>query len=230
MIAVLKTKGVPVLWVGLPAIRGTRSTSDMGYMDEIYRAHAEKDGIIYVDIWDGFVDDQGRYSLQGPDFEGQTRRLRTYDGVHFTKAGAVKLASYVEHELRHAMANHVVPVALPEPEQAPAKPGSSRPAVGPVLPLTATRGSDENGGTLLGGGNGGAADAGAANGTDGPNRGDAQPPPPGRADNFAWPRPKASAAPAPAAEAAAPPSAPAAAGPAKKGAAETKGKGKGGRS
>jgi hypothetical protein len=27
----------------------------------------------------------------GPDFEGQTRRLRTYDGVNFTKAGAEKL-------------------------------------------------------------------------------------------------------------------------------------------
>ena len=38
----------------------------------------------------------GRYAVQGPDFEGQTRRLRTGDGVHFTKAGAVKLARYVD--------------------------------------------------------------------------------------------------------------------------------------
>jgi hypothetical protein len=66
----------------------------MGYLDELYRGRAEKAGIAYVDIWDGFVDDQGRYAVQGPDFEGQIRRLRTADGVHFTKAGAVKLASY----------------------------------------------------------------------------------------------------------------------------------------
>jgi hypothetical protein len=33
-------------------------------------------GIIYVDIWDGFVDEDGDYAVQGPDFEGQTRRLR----------------------------------------------------------------------------------------------------------------------------------------------------------
>ena len=86
MIAALKTKGVPIVWVGLPAIRGAKSTSDMSYLDELYRARAEKAGITYVDVWDGFVDDQGLYAQQGPDFQGQTRRLRTYDGVNFTKA------------------------------------------------------------------------------------------------------------------------------------------------
>jgi uncharacterized protein len=100
MIAALKTRGVPIIWVGLPAIRGAKSTTDMSYLDELYRARADKAGIAYVDIWDGFVDDQGRYVQDGPDFEGQTRRLRTYDGVYFTKAGAEKLGHYVEHDLR----------------------------------------------------------------------------------------------------------------------------------
>ena len=58
MIAVLKAKGVPVLWVGLPALRGPRSTTDVSYLDELYRAHAEKAGITYVDVWDGFVDER----------------------------------------------------------------------------------------------------------------------------------------------------------------------------
>ena len=31
LIGVLKSKGVPVLWVGLPAIRGQKGTSDMLY-------------------------------------------------------------------------------------------------------------------------------------------------------------------------------------------------------
>ena len=141
MIAALKAKGVPVLWVGLPAIRGTRTTGDMSYLDELYRARAEKAGIVYVDIWDGFVDENGRYAVQGPDFEGQIRRLRSSDGIHFTKAGAVKLAHYVEHELRRVMSNRILPVALPGPEeQSPGKAGAlgARPAVGPVVPLGAT--------------------------------------------------------------------------------------------
>ncbi|MGN6749292.1 MAG: SGNH/GDSL hydrolase family protein [Xanthobacteraceae bacterium] len=193
MINALKTKGVPIVWVGLPAIRGTKSTSDVGYLDELYRGRAERAGIVYVDIWDGFVDDQGRYAVQGPDFEGQIRRLRTADGVHFTKAGAVKLASYVDHELRRVMSTHIAPLALPAPEAAP-KAGTvgTRPDVGPVVPLSA---NEANGGDLVGAGghtNPALSDPTAAKVL---SRGDPLPAPAGRADDFSWPRPAASAAP-----------------------------------
>ncbi len=194
MIAVLKSKGVPVLWVGLPALRGPKSTGDMFYLDDLYRAHAEKAGITYVDIWDGFVDEQGRFALQGPDFQGQTRKLRTPDGVHFTKAGAVKLASYVDRELRRMM-NRVLPVALPGPEESPQPKTGVRPDVGPVVPLTAV-GSDDSG-DLLG------ANGQPAQVTTDPvatkvlSRGDPIPAPAGRADDFSWPRPGADANAAP---------------------------------
>src|SRR5262249_36931660 len=52
-IAALRSKGAPVFWVGLPPIRGTRSTSDMVYLNDLYRSRAEKAGIVYVDVWDG---------------------------------------------------------------------------------------------------------------------------------------------------------------------------------
>lgn len=55
-IAALKSRGVPVLWVGLPPIRGTKSTANVQYLNDLFRAHAEKAGITYVDVWDGFVD------------------------------------------------------------------------------------------------------------------------------------------------------------------------------
>src|SRR5690606_19173103 len=60
-IAAMKTANVPVIWVGLPAVRGSRSTSDMMYLNEFYRSRADNAGIVYVDVWDGFVDDNGRY-------------------------------------------------------------------------------------------------------------------------------------------------------------------------
>ena len=188
MIAALKSKGVPVLWVGMPAIRGTKSTSDMSYLNELYRARAEKAGIIYVDIWDGFIDDQGRYAQQGPDFEGQTRRLRTYDGVHFTKYGAEKLAHYVERDLRRVLANHVLPVALPGPEeQSPANGAAAgRPAIGPVVPLSVIGGGE--GGDLLGGTSQPPEREADPLATRVLKSGDAIVAPPGRADDFSWPR------------------------------------------
>jgi len=160
----------------------------MSYLDELYREHAERAGIVYVDIWDGFVDDQGRYAVEGPDFEGQTRRLRTADGVHFTKAGAVKLASYVERDLRRALSNHIVPVALPGPETAP-KSGSAdgRPDVGPVLPLST--GGGERGDLLLGAGGHPTQMTPDPIATKVLGRGEALPAPAGRADDFSWPRP-----------------------------------------
>jgi uncharacterized protein len=185
MIAALKSTGVPVIWVGLPAIRGTKSSSGISYLDELYREHAEKAGIVYVDVWDGFVDDQGRYAVEGPDFEGQTRRLRTGDGVHFTKAGAVKLASYVDRDLRRALSNHILPVALPGPETTPKSgPAGGRPDVGPVLPLSTSGGEH---GDLLGAGRPTqmSPDPTAAKFL---SRGEALPAAAGRADDFSWPR------------------------------------------
>jgi hypothetical protein len=188
MIAALKSKGVPVIWVGLPAIRGPKATSDMSYLDELYRERAERAGIIYVDIWDGFVDEEGRYAVQGPDFEGQTRRLRTADGVYFTKAGAVKIASYVDRELRRVMPSSLTPVALPGPETTPKSgPASARPDVGPVLPLTATGG--DHGGDLLGAGDHPRQTTSDPIAAKILSRGEALAAPAGRADDFSWPRP-----------------------------------------
>src|SRR3984893_5357274 len=53
MIGVMKSKGVPVLWVGLPAVRGPKATADTLFLDSLYRDAAGKAGITYVDVWDG---------------------------------------------------------------------------------------------------------------------------------------------------------------------------------
>ena len=76
-IAALKTSDVPVFWVGLPPLRGQKSAADISFLNDLYRSRADKAGIIYIDVWDGFVDEDGRYAQFGPDLEGQTRRLRS---------------------------------------------------------------------------------------------------------------------------------------------------------
>jgi hypothetical protein len=192
-IAALKSGGVPVFWVGLPAQRGPKASSDASYLNELYRARAEKAGIIFVDIWDGFVDEQGRYSPQGPDFEGQIRRLRSGDGIYFTKAGARKLAHYVEREIDRSEANRAIPVALPiEPAPAGAKPGgpSARPLVGPVVPLTVSTTAAGAPEELLGGARPAAARPLAADPLAARvlTKGEAIVAPTGRADDFNWPR------------------------------------------
>jgi uncharacterized protein len=193
-IAALKSKGATVVWVGLPPVRGSKTSSDIAYLNDLFHSRADKAGVIYVDVWDGFVDESGRYTQYGPDVEGQTRRLRTGDGVYFTQAGARKLAHYVEREIERVMTSKTTPIAVPvqiEPttqEAAPTHPGGAlaRPLAGPVMPLTAAlnaAGPDE----LAGGSpvHQSLPDAIA-------NRvlvkGDPVPAPQGRADDYAWPR------------------------------------------
>src|SRR5260221_5408157 len=189
MIAVMKSKGVPVLWVGMPAVRGPKATSDALFLDSLYRDAAGKAGITYVDVWDGFVDEAGRFLQKGPDFEGQIRQLRSYDGVYFTKPGARKLAHYVEREVTRLLASRSGPIALPTEPATPdanAEPGkpAPRPLAGPILPLVASSvGTDQ----LLGGPGTrpAAVDALAARTL---VKGEPLLPPAGRADDFAWPR------------------------------------------
>jgi uncharacterized protein len=189
MIGVLKSKGVPVLWVGLPVVRGPKATADTLFLDSLYRDVATTAGITYVDVWDGFVDEAGQFLQKGPDFEGQIRQLRSSDGVYFTKAGARKLAHYVEREINRLLAARSAPIALPTEPATPdanALPGqpAPRPLAGPILPLVAPSvGTDQ----LLGGPETrpAAVDALAARAL---VKGEALRPPPGRADDFSWPR------------------------------------------
>jgi hypothetical protein len=180
---------VPVLWVGLPAVRGPKATADTLFLDSLYRDVAAKAGITYVDVWDGFVDEAGRFLQKGPDFEGQIRQLRSYDGVYFTKPGARKLAHYVEREITRLLAARSAPIALPTEPATPdanAVPGqpAPRPLAGPIVPLVASSvGTDQ----LLGGPGArpGTIDAQAARVF---LKGEPLPAPAGRADDFAWPR------------------------------------------
>lgn len=189
LIAVLKSSGAPVIWVGLPAIRGQKGTADMLFLDALYREGAAKAGVTYVDVWDGFVDEAGRFLQKGPDFEGQIRQLRSPDGVYFTKPGARKLAHYVEREITRLLATRTGPIALPTEPATPdanAVPGqpAPRPLAGPIVPLVAASISTDQ---LLGGPGSrpAAVDALAARTL---VKGEALSPPPGRADDYAWPR------------------------------------------
>ncbi len=204
---------IPLIWVGAPPMRNDRLSADLLLINEIYRDRVQRAGGVYVDIWPGFVDDENRYSATGPDVDGHVAKLRTADGVHFTRAGARKVAHFVDIELKRLIeARAGTAVAAPaspgqQPGQAapgpadverlinaavPSLPDASglpalpaKPAAGPVMPLTKPELSP--GGTLVSGQP--RLDGDAAYTTQRALRDGVPPPPrPGRADDFKWPR------------------------------------------
>jgi len=89
----------PFAWLGLPSFKSGKLSEDVLVFNEIYRAATTSAEGQFVDVWDGFVDENGAFMATGPDVSGQPVRLRTSDGVNFTRAGKRKLAFYAEKPL-----------------------------------------------------------------------------------------------------------------------------------
>jgi len=98
--ALARSENIPLLWVGMPPFQSTAMTADMVTLNGIFRTETEKVGGTFIDIWDGFVDEGGKFVMTGSDVNGQQVRLRGSDGINLTKAGKRKLAFYVEKDIR----------------------------------------------------------------------------------------------------------------------------------
>lgn len=200
-----KQKGVPLIWVGMTVMKNERLSADLVQFNEIYREAAQKAGMTFVDVWEPFVDERNRFTLSGPDLNGHPTRIRTGDGVHFTRAGARKLAHFIEGDVKRHIDQRATGSAaagfpalgplgaslearppagvsgpggapIPLPAPEPVAPVPAKPIAGPVLPLTARAVSP--GGEL-------------ATRPGSPGAGESDAPPEsraGRADDFRWPR------------------------------------------
>jgi hypothetical protein len=210
LVAPFAAAHIPVAWVGLPPMRTEKVNAEVAKLNEMYREHAEKAGAKYIDIWDAFADQNGQYDAFGPNVDGQNVKLRGADGIHFTKAGARKVAHFLEAEIKRVMdknkPQNETATLPPDIEQAAgdinaqirremgapgesAAPGSpaplvpSKPLAGPILSLTARPISP-----------GGALAAREATLTGEPQAvarvlryGEPADPRAGRADDFSWP-------------------------------------------
>ncbi|XSG83362.1 MAG: DUF459 domain-containing protein [Methyloligella sp. ZOD6] len=122
LLRTLREKNIATYWVGLPVMRTATKNKDAEVMNDIFREKSFIYGSKFIETWAGFTDESGRYSAYGPDMSGQQRRLRANDGVHFTMRGYLKLAHFVEKEIRRdlklAKAERNIPLAGSEQEQA----------------------------------------------------------------------------------------------------------------
>ncbi len=152
-----KKKNIPLVWVGMTVMKNERLSSDLVQFNEIYRDVAQRTGASFVDVWEPFVDDRNRFTLSGPDLNGHVTRIRTGDGVHFTRAGARKLAHFVEGDVKRFIDQRTTPAptfadapapqpgAQPGPQEArlptdpsaPAAPQNAIPVPAPAPLVTA---------------------------------------------------------------------------------------------
>jgi hypothetical protein len=109
----VRQAGVPLFWMGMPSFKTASMSDDMIAFNDLYRGAAEQAGGEFIDIWDGFVDENGAFAAVGPDMNGQRVRLRGSDGINMTKAGKRKLAFYAERPLNRILGGAGAPALAP---------------------------------------------------------------------------------------------------------------------
>jgi hypothetical protein len=185
VLAVARQNKIPFVWTGLPAFSSPSLSADAATLNNYYRAKAEFAGGEFIDIWDGFADENGKFIASGSDINGQPVRLRGSDGLSLTKAGKRKIAFYVEKPIRK-----LIGTSLPAISQlsATANDSVAVPTVTDIVsvpPISLMDPDLDGGGELLD-----AATIPKTNGTSPRDKliekGETVDPPDGRVDDFKW--------------------------------------------
>jgi hypothetical protein len=123
----LKRRNAAVYWVGQPILRRAESNDDVQALNDVLRERAVLNGQRFIDVYQGFADEDGNYNAHGPDVSGKIRQLRASDGYGFTPDGYRKLAHFIERDIKRdltqALAERNIPLAGAEAEQAKINPG-----------------------------------------------------------------------------------------------------------
>jgi hypothetical protein len=180
----LAATNLPVIWVGMPPVRGPKTSAHLANLTNIYKSEAESIGARYVDIWDAFANEAGVYDDNGPDINGQQAQLRRSDGFGLSTAGREKLTFFVKRQVDRYLSGSGAVAGTPG--------GVVFTEDGPVIPLSGFALEDAislKGGVPL---IGPPMDPGkpweeVSNAYNVLIRGVALKAPPTRADNFSWP-------------------------------------------
>ena len=111
----LRSARKPVVWLGLPPMSRTEYSGAISQISALHRMAAFSGNAEFLDIYDRFIGEDGRYSAYGPDVNGQNALMRKDDGIHFSNAGSDKLAFYISQSIRSVYRGGGVSIAIADP-------------------------------------------------------------------------------------------------------------------
>ena len=91
----LATDKLRVIWVADPICRDPTYSSDMAYLNAVFRDVIAGTGATFVNTGTMVPASADTYAAYGPGVDGTTQRLRLDDGIHFTPGGYDLLAAKV---------------------------------------------------------------------------------------------------------------------------------------
>ncbi len=95
------SEGSKLYWVALPIMANDLFSEHVQLMNDVYREEAAKRPDVFViESWELFTDESGNYSAYLTNDDGNLELMRYGDGVHFTWAGARRLAAAVFEQMQ----------------------------------------------------------------------------------------------------------------------------------
>ena len=100
-VAVARSTGAGVYWVGLPAMRDPALDANVVAMNTFYAARMRALGVPFLETRSRTVDRTGQYAAYLPDSEtGEPRLMRAGDGVHMSMLGYDRLTLPLSERIR----------------------------------------------------------------------------------------------------------------------------------
>lgn len=85
-----------VYWMGMPIVQSDTFRPRVEFLNQIYESEAKgRERMRFVEAWSVFQGPDGGYSEYLTNSEGDLVDMRLDDGVHYTTAGAIRLAEVV---------------------------------------------------------------------------------------------------------------------------------------
>ncbi len=111
----LTSANKPVIWLGMPPMAPPKFSASLAQISALQKLASFSAGADFIDIYERFTDENGKYISQGPDINGQQVLMRKSDGIHFSRAGSDKLAFYINQSLKGFYRSGTISLAIIDP-------------------------------------------------------------------------------------------------------------------
>src|SRR5690554_6559595 len=98
-LSVLRDAGKPIIWMELPPMEQPSYGGAMAQISSLHKDAVHSAGGEWIETFVRYMSEAGGYTANGPDLNGNIVSMRKSDGIHFSAAGADKLAFYVDRAI-----------------------------------------------------------------------------------------------------------------------------------
>lgn len=120
LVALLRSRGTAVYWVGLPKMKKASFDGRMTLINDVVEARMKALGVPYIETTALTSNAEGEYEAYLSGADGRRQLMRANDGIHMSMAGYLRMSAPVAERLKLDAA--IAPRAEAAPAATPAAP------------------------------------------------------------------------------------------------------------